>query len=298
MPLHLICVGHIAHDVIYRVGTIPSVPTKVLATGYSECGGGMAANASVAARRLGADVRLWGRVGDDPLGQRIVAELDAEGVDVSGVRRVAGRRSTSTAILVDDAGERLICSYSDPLLDRDPTWLPLADVRTADAVLVDVRWPEGSTCVLDSARGFAVPAVLDADVGAPEVLLELASRATHAIFSQPGLAVATGGGIDPGAALARIGRGTRALVGVTLGADGFLWLDQGREQRAPAPSITPVDTLAAGDVWHAAFAIALAESRSVAEAARIANVAAAIKCTRPGGRSGAPTRAEVESRLV
>jgi sugar/nucleoside kinase (ribokinase family) len=83
---------------------------------------------------------------------------------------------------------------------------------------------------------------------------------------------------------------------VTLGAQGFLWREQGIEHHAPAVSIKAVDTLAAGDVWHAAFAIGLAERRPVADAARFANVATALKCERPGGRRGAPTRAEVEAR--
>ncbi len=65
----------------------------------------------------------------------------------------------------------------------------------------------------------------------------------------------------------------------------------------PAPRITAVDTLAAGDVWHGAFTLALAEHRDIADAARFANAAAAIKCTRPGGRLGAPRRAEVAALL-
>ena len=63
------------------------------------------------------------------LGERILAELAAEGVDVGSVRRIAGCVSPSAAILVDDDGERLVCAYNDPALDRDPSWLPLADPR-------------------------------------------------------------------------------------------------------------------------------------------------------------------------
>jgi sulfofructose kinase len=87
------------------------------------------------------------------------------------------------------------------------------------------------------------------------------------------------------------------MVGVTLGPQGFLWREAGRERRTRAPQITAVDTLAAGDVWHGAFALALAERRQIAEAARFANAAAAIKCTRTGGRMGAPRRAEVLALL-
>jgi sugar/nucleoside kinase (ribokinase family) len=80
---------------------------------------------------------------------------------------------------------------------------------------------------------------------------------------------------------------------VTHGEDGFLWLDDSGESRVRAPKIEAVDTLAAGDVWHGAFALALAEGESTAPAALFANRAAALKCLKPGGRSGAPTRAEL-----
>ena len=88
--VRILCLGHAAHDLVYRVPAIPSRPIKVVATEFYECGGGMAANAAVAAARLGADVQYWGRVADDALGQRILEDLAAEGVDVGRARRVPG----------------------------------------------------------------------------------------------------------------------------------------------------------------------------------------------------------------
>lgn len=285
-----------ALDAIYRVPAIPASPTKVLAIAFTECGGGMAANASVAIARLGGRASYWGRVGNDEIGARILNQLATEGVDVSNVRRLPGCVSPSAAILVDDAGERLVCAYNDPRLDADPAWLPVGRVVEFDAALADVRWPAGAAAVLDAATSAGRPAVLDADVGAPDAVLDLASRATHAVFSEPGLAQAAGTGA-PGEGLDRVARATRAMVGVTLGPAGFLWRDAHGEHRLQAPRVAAIDTLAAGDVWHGAFALALGEGLAVESAGRFANAAAAIKCTRPGGRLGAPTRAEVVALL-
>ena len=285
-----------ALDAIYRVPAIPSTPTKVLATGFTECGGGMAANASVAVARLGGLVRYWGRVGDDALGDRILAELAHEGVDVDSVRRIEGCVSPSAAILVDDQGERLVCAYNDPALDPDPGWLPLESLAQCDGVLADVRWPEGALALFEAAARHGVLTVFDGDVGPRAALVDLAHLADHVVFSQPGLATASGIS-QPGQGLAAIARSVRGTVGVTLGAEGFLWREDGRERRTPAPKVTVVDTLAAGDVWHGAFTLALAEGQEVASASRFANVAAAIKCSRPGGRRGAPTRDEVAAAL-
>jgi sulfofructose kinase len=175
--------------------------------------------------------------------------------------------------------------------------LPLDRVAGFDAVLADVRWPAGAAAVLDTARHAGKFAVFDGDVGPVDALHDLARRATHAAFSEPGLACASGTD-DPGEGLRRLARETRAHVGVTLGPAGFLWRDGDHERRMPAPSIKTVDTLAAGDVWHGAFTLALAEGASLGAAARFANTAAALKCTRFGGRRGAPERAEVDAALA
>jgi len=297
MP-RIICLGMSALDAIYRVGTIPSHPTKILAAAFTESGGGMAANASVAVARLGGEAHYWGRLGDDALGDRIVGQLAAEGVDTSAVRRIPGCVSPSAAILIADDGERLVCAYNDPALDQDAAWLPLARVAGADAVLADVRWPAGAAALLDAARVAGKPAVFDGDVGPVEWLRDLAARATHAAFSEPGLALVAGTG-DPGAGLKRLAAmAPTAIAGVTLGGDGFLWLEAGRERRLLPPVVDVVDTLAAGDVWHGAFTLGLGEGKDVESAARFANMAAAIKCTRFGGRLGAPRRAEVDSMLA
>jgi sulfofructose kinase len=295
----ILCLGMSALDAIYRVPAIPTHPTKVLATAFLECGGGMAANASVAVARLGGNAHYWGRVGDDDLGTRILNELRAEGVDVSGARRIPGCVSPSAAILVADDGERLVCAYNDPKLDPDPHWLPLDRVRGFDAVLADVRWHLGAAVTLDAARAAGRPAILDGDVGPPEALIDLAHRATHVVFSEPGLTCATGLAA-PGKGLERIASAapaTLGVIGVTLGPDGFLWREAGCESRMAAPAITAIDTLAAGDVWHGAFTLALAEGNATADAARFANAAAAIKCMRSGGRLGAPTRQELRAAL-
>jgi sulfofructose kinase len=283
-------------DAIYRVPAIPTLPIKILASGFAESGGGMAANASVAIARLGGRSHYWGRVGDDALGTRILGELAAEGVDVSRTRRIPGCASPSSAILVADDGERLICAYNDPALDPDPAWLPLAEVGSSAAVLADVRWPQGAAAVLDAARRAGRLAVFDGDVGPPDVLLDLARRATHVLFSTAGAAIKAArswrrSGAD-GRDASRDRRGDPR-------PDGFLWREAGVERRIPAFAIRSIDTLAAGDIWHGAFTLALAEGAVAVEtAARFANAAAAIKCTRIGGRSGAPRRGEVDALLA
>lgn len=294
--VRLICLGHGTIDLIYRVGAIPERPTKIVARAFTESGGGMAANASVAAARLGARVHYWGRVGNDALGDQIIALLRTEGVHTDGVRRIDGARSPCTAVMVDERGERLICTYDDPALDEDASWLPLALLATTDVMLADVRWPAGTARAFAAARKARIPSVLDADVAPVDILRDLARACDYAVFSEDGLRLASGA-TTAGEGLQRMQQLVHGTVGVTLGPDGFLWLEGGRERRARPPHVIAVDTLAAGDVFHAAFALAIGEGRALAEAAAFANAAAALKCARFGGRLGAPRRSEVEAVL-
>ena len=88
------------------------------------------------------------------------------------------------------------------------------------------------------------------------------------------------------------------IVGVSVGAQGFRWIEDGSVRHVPAPRIEAVDTLGAGDTFHGAFTLALAEGMDVERAARFSCAAAAIKCTRFGGVDGSPTRDEVERFLA
>ena len=122
---HIICVGHAALDRIYRIAAFPPHPTKVRALEHIEVGGGMAANAAVAVARLGGRAELWSRVGDDAAAQTIRAGLRAEHVDVRYVQAFEGARSSTSAIIVDDNGERLIVGQRDAGMPSGTSWLPL-----------------------------------------------------------------------------------------------------------------------------------------------------------------------------
>ena len=184
----IICVGHAALDRIYRIEAFPPEPTKVRALEHVECGGGMAANAAVAIARLGGKAELWSRTGDDGAGNTIRAGLKAERVDVRYVQGFEGARSSTSAIIVDDKGERLIVGQRDAGMPSGTSWLPLERVKEADAVLGDVRWLEGLRAVFARARKEKVPTILDADLGAREALGGILKLTDYAIFCAPALA--------------------------------------------------------------------------------------------------------------
>ena len=125
----------------------------------------------------------------------------------------------------------------------------------------------------------------------------LLTLVSHVVFSAEGLR-ATAGTDHLGRALIEVGKQTNAFVAVTDGANDVLWLTDGELRQIPAFDVEVVDTLGAGDTFHGAFTLMLAEGKSEREAMRFSAAAAALKCTRYGGILGAPTRAEVEAFLA
>ncbi len=119
------------------------------------------------------------------------------------------------------------------------------------------------------------------------------------LSSEPAARIVCGHALDPESACADLASRTDAFVAVTGGAAGTWWHDRatGRVRHVEAPKVKAVDTLAAGDVFHGAFTLAIAEGQSIPDAIAFANTAAALKCTVFGGRLGAPTREEVRAAL-
>lgn len=292
-----IAVGAICATRIYQVEQVPALPAKVLASRLVEVVDGMALSAACAFARLGGRAAIWARCGDDEPGRAARAALRAEGLDVSGLRAVPGAASSQATVIVDARGERLVVPFHDPAVDASANWLPLADLPGADMVLVDVRWPEGAEAAMRAARGAGVPCMLDGEVAAPGVLERLVPLATHAVFSDAGLLAFTGAG-SVESALLEVARGHAGHVGATCGAAGYAWVEGGQVRRVPAPAVTVVDTLAAGDVFHGAMALALSQGQTIERAARFACHAASLKCTRFGGRLGCPGREEVEAAMA
>lgn len=292
----LLCVGHASIDLLFHIDALPAPPAKLAAREHHQSIGGMSANAATAAARLGADVAFAGPIGDDAPAAQIEAHFAAEGIAPLGLMRVPGTQSSLSSVLIDGHGERLIVAHRGEGLLRPPPfearWLD-----GVDFVLVDPRCPIWSEAAMTLARAHGIPALLDADVAPRVVLQRLVPLAPWVVFSAPGLAAFSDAAPEDALAMVVAGGATHAAV--TQGERGVLWCDTQRTlHRVPAHRVDPVvDTTGAGDVFHAALGVALAEGQPAEAALRFAAVAAAIKCGRAGGTRRTPTRAEVDAAL-
>lgn len=287
-------------DEIFRVEEFPAADGKAQASEFVTVGGGCAATAAVAISRLGGRAQfagpLGGSAGREPISDRILAGLAAEGVDCAGCVRLEGAASAISAIFVNARGERTIATHRDHRLDMVVPIDPEALAAGADAVLADNRFPHFTLPICRAALRRGIPVVLDVDKPTrPDD--PLFSACSHVVFSAEALR-ATMAIDDLATALRQFGQGTNAFLAVTNGPDPVLWRDaEDVIRELPVFRITAVDTLAAGDIFHGGFTLALIEGRDVEDALRFASAAAGIKCSRFGGRAAAPRRLEVEALL-
>ena len=283
------CVGVAVADFVFYVDEFPERAEKYRARDAAVVGGGNAANSAVAAARLGGEVSLMARLGGDPVAGLIEAELAGEGIDLSPLVRAPDGRSSFSSILVDGAGERQIMNFRGTGLSNAIKPLP----EDTQVVLCDTRWTEGAMGALRMARDAGLPGVVDGEAPMDASVLSIGS---HLAFSAQGLRSVEDTG-DLAADIRTIAQRFGAWAAVTDDERGTFATRGGPVEHFPAFAVEVVDTLGAGDVWHGAFALALAEGQAEEDAVVFASAAAALKCTRVGGRAGAPHRAEVEAFL-
>ena len=256
--------------------------------------GGKGANQAVAAARLGARVTMVGAVGDDELGVASLADLRSEGVDVSGVRLLAGSTTGVALIVVDASGENQIAvaSGANSEIDGQMVGAGLAALRLGRRGGVLVAVFEVGDDAVSAAAQFAAEHELTIVVNpAPARPLPPAVAAAHAIvIANRGEAMTLTGESDVGAAGCALARQMGAPAIVTLGADGALIAVGDAATKMPAPAVEAVNSTGAGDTFVGAFAAELARGASAHEAVRYAVAAAALSVTVPGARGGMPRR--------
>ncbi|HEX5478900.1 MAG TPA: ribokinase [Dehalococcoidia bacterium] len=273
--------------------------------------GGKGFNQAVAAHRLGAEVGVTGRVGDDDFGRMFLAALDREDIDR---RAVVVDRSAGTgvaAIVVEPDGTNTIIQAPRANRGARPSdWMAGYDsyaYEEAEAPPffegVDVALANLETNADAAARflrqmrigGKRWGAMLNA-APAADVPPDLRAQAQVIIVNEIEARRVTG--IDASEGIASAVEAARQLHGVvTLGEHGAVAVAHGTRVHVPAFDVSVVDTTGAGDAFCAAFAIAV-QDRHLADALRFANAAGAVACTRHGAYESMPRLAEVEELLA
>ncbi len=297
-PPALVFAGMVTWDAIAVVDTFPEPDSRQVARDLVHAGGGPAATAAVAASRLGARAAVVGCVGADDEGERIIASLRDQGVEVAGIQVGLGQRSGASVVVVDvTRGTRAIATRPIPALTVNEAAADL--LAHAEWVHVDHHgWaPVREHALRASSPGLPRLPRLSVDGGNPIDGLVLDGVDLY-VPTVAALRARYGGLSVDDLLVAALADGARTVV-ATDGARGSVARTaDGARYAAPGLAVDVVSTLGAGDVFHGALLAAVHSGTPLPRALRFANAAAALSCRGVDGRSAIPTWAEVESVLA
>jgi sulfofructose kinase len=287
-------VGQNTTDHLCVVDRFPVPDEKRRLRAYDVQPGGQVATALVALAKWGVAAAYVGAFGDDDAGARGRASLREAGVDVAAAPVRTATPNQVSVVLVDaSSGERTVLWDRAPALVLDAGEVPRDAIAAARAILVDGIDPAAACAAARAARAAGVPVVADVDRSCPDPAAVL--PLVDVLLVSWEFARAHTGAARPEEALAALGCHGAAVVGVTLGKDGALVGADGATTRLAAHAVEVVDTTGAGDLFHAGYIWAMLDGRPPADAARIANAAAALQCTALGGRGAIPALADVRA---
>ena len=290
--IDVLCVGMATYDLIMTVDHHPGPDEKCFASGLLSCGGGPASNAAVTVSRLGGESSFVGYLGQDLYGKQHVEELSREGVETQWIVR-SKQPTPVSVILVKPNGDRTVVSYKSATPSLKTSDIDLAHCNPL-CMLFDGHQHLISMGFAEFARHRKIPTILDAGSvhrGTVELLPLMDYLVASARFARE----FTGEG-NESAALKILSRHAPFVV-ITLGEKGLLWRSGREEGEMPAFRVESIDTTGAGDTFHGAFSLAIAQGREFLTALGFASAAAALCCTKLGARPGIPTKRELDDFL-
>jgi ribokinase len=294
----ILVVGSINMDLVVRVPQIPKPGETVIGGDFETFPGGKGANQAVAASRMGGEVTMVGRVGNDDFGNSLIQGLIEDRVRTTYVIKDSEASTGIAMIAVDPSGQNIImvASGANAKVSAEDVNNARELMREADLLLVQLECPlETVSRAIDLAKAYEVDVVLNPAPAQP--LSEgLLSKVDYLTPNETELALLSGEpDVERSIEILR-GWGVRNLI-ITLGANGARVVNEGLDQYFPSFEITAIDATAAGDAFNGALAVGLAEGKPLSEAVRYGTAAGALAATRRGAQPSLPQREDVEKLI-
>lgn len=297
-------VGSLNMDLVVRTPRMPRLGETLSGGPFATYPGGKGANQAVAAARLGAQVAMIGRVGDDDFGRALRETIVLHGVDATAVSQTQDTASGVALITVDLEGQNTIILAAGANGALTPADVDAAApaITASRVLLLQLEVPLPAVQRAAELAYTAGAIVVLNPAPAPNTALppSLLACVDYLVPNEIEAAALIGEDVpEDDIALARVtalSTGVKACI-VTLGSRGAILVDAGGVHQAPAFPVRAVDSTAAGDAFIGGFAVALARGRSPDEALRWGCAAGALAVTRAGAQASLPSRAELEMML-
>jgi ribokinase len=285
----LFVVGSANEDLVVTVASLPEAGQTVLAHGLTVLPGGKGANQAVAAARAGCDVVFIGSVGRDAAGERTIAALRAEGIDVTHLSVDPSAPTGVALVTVADDGENqivVVAGANDRLSGAQVTAaLTGLGMQSRDVCLISFEIGDEAVAAAASYAEQVDAAV----VVNPSPARTLVPQVLHAtpILVPNASEAAQLSGLSGTPAATWLCEMTGAPVVMTVGARGAIVVDQGEVYSIAPPVVDVVDTTGAGDTFAGVLAAMVAQGHALRSAAEQAVLAAAVSVTSRGARTSA-----------
>lgn len=292
--MKLAVIGSINVDMTVTAERIPKKGETVHGTSLSLIPGGKGANQAVAMARLGADVEMFGCVGDDVFGKQMIANLNAQHVKTDHIQMVEGVSTGNALITVAEQDNTIVVvPGANGAVDRAYVDSILPEIQKQDMVVLQHEIPlETVSCIIDRCYEMHVPVLLN-PAPAAKVDAEHMEKLSYITPNEHEAALIFGE-----RPLEEILRAYPEKLIVTRGSAGVsTCLKDGRILTVPARHVEVVDTTGAGDTLNGAFAVRIAAGDDMEHALTYANAAAALSIQKFGAQGGMPTAEEVEEIL-
>lgn len=300
MSQPLVVVGSATMDLVTRAPRIPRTGETLIGTAFETTPGGKGANQAVAAARLGYPVEMVALVGDDVYGPAILDNLARSGVGTDAIAQVAGSSGLAPMFVAGNGENSIVVvpgangKMTPAAVDRHAEL-----IRSAGLVLCQLEIPmETVGHILALCGGAGVPVMLD-PAPAASLAEDIWTQVAWFTPNETEAGFYLEDEVSPEEAARRLlARGLRG-VALKRGAEGaYIATADGKGGWVKPFPVEAIDTVAAGDCFNGAFAVALLEGGDPWAAARFANAAAALCVTRKGAQASMPSRAEVEDFLA
>lgn len=279
-------------DLVVTSNKRPNAGETVLGESFKTVPGGKGANQAVASARLGADVYMIGRVGDDAYGQDIMRNLQTQGVRTTYMKPVTEMESGTAHIILAE-GDNSIVVVKGANNEVTPHYVKdaLSSIEDIGIVLIQQEIPEETVeaaCAICSEK--EIPVILN-PAPARQVSQQILDQAAYITPNEHEAAL-----MFDGLTIAEALRQYPNKLLITEGKSGVRYFDGTKEVLVPGYPVKAVDTTGAGDTFNGALAVALTEGKSLYDALAFANLAASISVTKFGAQGGMPAREELENK--
>lgn len=282
--MRAICIGHAAYDITTPVENFPKENTKNRVQSRIECGGGPAGTAAYLLGKWGIETYFAGIVGDDLYGNNIKKEYDAVNVNTDYLQISKEHTTTSSYIIANrENGSRTILTYRPSSMKMAPVDINI----NPDIIVIDGQEPEISEQVIKNNPNAI--SIIDAGRDRKEIR-DLCKLVTYVACSKEFAESVSGVAIyetdSLNYAFKKLEEEFNTTIVITLESAGCAYRNsEGVVEIIPSIKVKAVDSTGAGDIFHGAFAYAMAQGWDMAKALRFSNIAGAMSVTRIGGRN-------------